>query len=52
MCAMQREHVIRLLREAHEVARSGSMARIGSALADAERGTSLWLDDHPSDIDV
>ena len=49
---MQREHVVRLLREAHEAARSGSMTRIGNALADADRAVSMWLDDHPGDLDI
>ena len=49
---MQREHVIRLLRETHVAASSGSMHWVGAALADAERAVSMWLDDHPDDIDV
>ena len=44
--------MIRLLREAHVAARSGSVSRVGAALADAERATSMWLDDHPDDLDV
>jgi hypothetical protein len=49
---MQKEHVIRLLREAHVAAAPGSVNRVGAALADAERAVSMWLDDHPDDIDV